>query len=71
MSKPVVHYKGDVQLLPISTIGEKLAIIGNVVDHPLLGEQEWVRTSKVLDHEVMPDGEIVAVVTQNTIYRKV
>lgn len=71
MQKPVVKFKGNVNIIRIPSTEDRYAIIEGVLDHPHLGEEEYVRTSRVLDHEVMPDGEIVAVITQNTIYRKV
>ena len=60
--KPVVLFT---EVLAPLVIGRR-AELGGIENHPILGNQDWVRTSGVL--EVRNDGNTIE--TRNTIYIK-
>ena len=70
MIKPVVSFTGNVEIRrAIDPRDEKefrYAVITDVLDHPRLGAQDWVRTSVIVD--VNEDNTRIE--TLNTIYVK-
>ena len=72
MNKPTVHFAGEVEIRqgnPAWNNGKpyRFAIIRQVQDHPVLGDQDWVRTSVI--KRVNKDKTRIE--TLNTIYVKV
>jgi hypothetical protein len=72
MIKPVVHFTGEVDIRqgnPVWNNGKpyRFAIIRQVQDHPVLGDQDWVRTSIL----VKVNRAKTRIETLNTIYEKV
>ena len=70
MIKPVVSFTGNVQVRravdPRDETEFRYAVITDVLDHPRLGAQDWVRTSVIVD--VNEDNTRIE--TLNTIYVK-
>ena len=64
--KPVVMFERFCGFIPAGNA--RLALVYGVVDHPLLGNEDVVRTSRVLsvDNEESP----TLIETLNTIYKK-
>ena len=62
MEKPIVFYRGTVGL--IDYLDGQGALITGVINHPVLGNQDWVTTSKIIRQD--PDGTVE---TRNTIYK--
>lgn len=50
--------------------GAIMAMLGNITDHPRLGNQEWVRTSAVLNVEYDEKRVPLKIETLNTVYVK-
>lgn len=63
--KPLVHFNGDVRFNEHAN-AERSAVIYGVMDHPRLGMQHYVITSKVLHNE----GKDL-IETMNTIYKRI
>lgn len=71
MNKPTVHFAGEVEIRRGQDVYTKekfrYAIIRQVINHPRLGAQDWVRTSVI--KRVNKDKTRIE--TLNTIYVKV
>lgn len=46
------------------------AVLSEVRDHPGLGDEPWVRTSRIERLEYGSNGEVIVVETKNTIYTR-
>ena len=71
MNKPTVHFVGEVKIHrgqgPFTHEKFRYATIAQVLDHPRLGRQPWVRTSVIK----RVNKALTRIETLNTIYVKV
>jgi hypothetical protein len=67
-NKPVVTFRKFLGIEDSSCC--TVALLGGVVGHPVLGEAEIVRTSRVARIEYNEDGTVKLIETRNTLYTK-
>lgn len=67
--KQVVYFTGHAKLIGAGN-GKVQAHIYDVIDHPMLGSQEWVTTSLVQEHNSIAGRDPTYIETLNTIYKQ-
>lgn len=67
--KPTVYFTGHARLHGAGN-GKTIAHIYDVLEHPVLGDNPWVSTSFVVDHNSVDGSDPTYIETRNTIYKQ-